>query len=173
MTLGEVHTYAQLKKDPRADLPSSFTICSSVMTTYETYGQMLFNLLGDDGNSWLEVFLQVGDNETSFYHGKRTKVKLPPVFVHQWVRSCMAVNSESGLLQWVVDGTLVENATVAHVKDTKNKPTDLTGKIVLGGWQRSGSKKWKSWMSNKVANLNIFSTALTIKDMQCGVPQFF
>ena len=33
-TLEEVHTYAQFKRDPRANLPSSFTICSSVMTTY-------------------------------------------------------------------------------------------------------------------------------------------
>ena len=33
-TLEEVHTYAELKNNPRADLPSSFTICSSTMTTY-------------------------------------------------------------------------------------------------------------------------------------------
>ena len=33
-SLEEVPTYAQLERDPRADLPSSFTICSSVMTTY-------------------------------------------------------------------------------------------------------------------------------------------
>ena len=80
----------------------------------------------------------------------------------------MAVNSESGLLQWVVDGTLVENATVTHVKDNPNKPTDLTGMIVLGAWQECASKKWllDSWTSNQVSNLNIFSTALTIGLMQ-------
>ena len=33
-SLEEVPTYAQLERDPLADLPSSFTICSSVMTTY-------------------------------------------------------------------------------------------------------------------------------------------
>ena len=138
------------------------------MTTYGRR-QTLFTLLGKDGNKWLASFLQVDDN-TSFYwkwklSGRWVDVKLPPVFAHQWVRSCMAVNSESGLLQWVVDGTLVENATVAHVRETKNKPSDLTGKIVLGAWQGSGSKRWET-MSNRVTNLNIFSTALTIGEMQ-------
>ena len=32
-TLEEVHTYAELKHDPRASLPDSFTICSTIMTT--------------------------------------------------------------------------------------------------------------------------------------------
>ena len=128
-TLGEVHTYAELKSDPLAHLPSSFTICSSVMTTYGRL-QTLFTLLGKDRNKWLASFLQV-DDETSFYwkwesSGWWVDVKLPPVFAHQWVRSCMAVNSESGLFQWVVDGTLLEDTTVAHVEDTKYKPTDLT-----------------------------------------------
>ena len=163
-TVGEVHTYAALKNDLRADLPSSFTICSSVMTTYGSQ-QILFNLLGNDGNKWLGTFLQV-DDEVSLYHGEWAKAKLPPVFAHQWVRSCMAVNSESGLLQWVVDGTLVENTTVAHFRDAKNKPSDLTGRIVLGGWQNERTQKWILWTSNQVTNLNIFSTALTIGEMQ-------
>ena len=50
-TLEEVHTYAKLENDPRADLPMSFTICSSVMATYVQL-QKLFNLLGKDGNVW-------------------------------------------------------------------------------------------------------------------------
>ena len=162
-TLDEIRSYAELKSDPRADLPSSFTICSSVMTTYGS-GQIFFTLLGKDGNKWLGSLLKV-NNKTTFYHGSWVQEKLPPVFAHQWVRSCMTVNSESGLLQWVVDGVLVENATFAHVKNAKNKPTDLTGKIVLGAWQSSGAKKWIS-ESNQVRNLDIFSTALSIGEMQ-------
>ena len=157
-------TYAELKLDPLADLPSLFTICSSVMTTYGSK-QMFFSLLGKDGNTWLGSFLQVDDQHTSFYHGGWVEVKLPPVFAHQWVRSCMAVNSESGLLQWVVDGTLVENATNPLLRNTKNKPTDLTGKLVLGVWQSYATKKWEL-RGNQVANLNIFSTALSIGEMK-------
>ena len=33
-TLKEIHTYAELKHDPHASLPSSFTICSTSMTPY-------------------------------------------------------------------------------------------------------------------------------------------
>ena len=76
-TLGEVHTYAELQNDPRADLPSSFTICSSVMTTYRRR-QMLFNLLGNDGNKWLGSHLRV-DDETYLFNGQWTDVRLPPV----------------------------------------------------------------------------------------------
>ena len=32
-TLEEVHTYAELKNDPRASLPDSFSIYSTIMTT--------------------------------------------------------------------------------------------------------------------------------------------
>ena len=31
--LEEVHTYAELKHDPRASLPDSFTVCSTIMAT--------------------------------------------------------------------------------------------------------------------------------------------
>ena len=32
-TLEEVHSYAELKDDPRASLPDSFTVCSTIMIT--------------------------------------------------------------------------------------------------------------------------------------------
>ena len=64
-TLEEVHTYAELKNDPRADLPSSFTICSGAMTTYGTNGQMFFNLLGNDRYKWLGSMM-IYDDETSY-----------------------------------------------------------------------------------------------------------
>ena len=46
-TLEEVHTYAELKDDPRASLPGSFTICSTIMITgCQSYGgPMFFNFL--------------------------------------------------------------------------------------------------------------------------------
>ena len=175
-TFEEVHSNAVLKTDPSANLPSSFTICSSSQTTYGSK-QTFFSLLGIDGNKWLSLAMQV-HNQTSFYHGRWAQVKLPRVFAYQWVRSCVAVNSASGLLQWVVDGVLVENAIVSHLKDVENKPLDLAGKVVIGVWQDTGARQWRSdsWTSNQVTNLNIFSTTLTIEEMKqitfggkCGV----
>ena len=131
-TYKEVSTYAELKQDPIADLPPAFTICSSTMTTYGKT-QMFFNILGEDGNSWLQPTFNTRNEKAIFLHKNVVDIKLPQIFAHQWVRSCAAINSELGLLQWVVGGILVENATVDVLRDTNaNKPTDLTGKIVLG-----------------------------------------
>ena len=165
-TYKEVNTYAQLKRDPRANLPSAFSICSSSMTTYG-WTQILFNILGRDGNRWLQPFFEVPDLKTIFYHVRFLDKQLPPVFAHQWVRSCLAIHSEKDFLQWVVDGTLIENGTVDLLIEHKaNKPSDLSGKIVLGAFQSLGTKKWEdSWLSNQVTNLNIFSRILTIKEM--------
>ena len=69
VTLQEVHTYAELKKDPRADLPPSFTICSRVMSTYGGQ-QIFFSILGENGNRWLGFYMSVKDKTTSFYHGQ-------------------------------------------------------------------------------------------------------
>ena len=163
-TLEEVHTFAQLKTDPCANLPLSFMICSSVMTT-SGFLQIFFNMVGKDGNKWFVPFLTVLD-KTSFNYWSWANVTLPPVFAHQWTRSCMSVHSESGLLQWVVDGILVKNSTVPLLKDVINKPTDLSGKIVLGVWQEQSNKRWSTWTGNQVANLNLFSTTLAIEKMK-------
>ena len=53
VTLEELQTWALLKDDPRADLPSSFTICLSSMTT-SGREQLLLIVLGKDGNQWLQ-----------------------------------------------------------------------------------------------------------------------
>ena len=135
-SLREVHSYAELQIDPPVPLPSSFTICSSVMTTYGTnHYLMFFGLLGKDQNKWLSAALYVHKNvlsTTLFYGIKNAEKKLPPIFPHQWVRSCMAINTESGLLQWVVDGALVENNIVDQIKDPMNRPTNLVGNLILG-----------------------------------------
>ena len=166
-TLEEVHTYAELRNDPRASLPSSFTICSTAMTTYATdQYQMFFVLLGEDGNQWLHAAIFGTDSHdtmsTNFFHWDYANGTTPKIFPHQWVRSCMAVNTKSGFMQWVVEGILVENKTVDEVANPTNVPTNLTGKVVLGIYQ------YETWhaVSNKVTNLNIFSTALSVDQMQ-------
>ena len=53
-------------------------------------------------------------------------------FPHQWIKYCGAFNLSSGLYQAVVDGIFVENRTLPETGLAKI-PSDLTGKIVLGG----------------------------------------
>ena len=167
MSLNEVHTYAQLKRDPKASLPSSFTICSAIMSPYG-HPQLFFSLLGNHGNqTWragMDVVDRPGGLRTQFFHKKSTSWISLPVFSFQWVRSCMAINTESGLLQWVVNGLLVENSTLEELKDAKMFPTDLSRKIILGASQSPNGAWWA--LSNKVADLNIFAGALSPHSMQ-------
>ena len=54
-SLKDVHTYSELKYDPRASLPSSFTFCVSVLVTTKNLDPSLFTLLGNDGQPWFSV----------------------------------------------------------------------------------------------------------------------
>merc|ERR1712079_677672 len=77
-TLNEVESYAELKSDPNANLPPSFTICSSVMTTHGGV-QTFFTLLGKDNNKWMGLHMAV-NNRTSFFSRKWSEVTIPPTF---------------------------------------------------------------------------------------------
>ena len=88
---------------------------------------------------------------------------IPTIFPNVWVRSCMAINTTSGKINWVVDGNLVENNTFPELKDSKIH-INLNGKIILGAVQ-SPTKSW--WVfSNKLTNLNIFVGLLSLPVMR-------
>ena len=114
-TLEEVHTYAELKNDPRASLPDSFTVCSTIMTTgcQSWRSPMFFNILGSNNSQLLTPYVSHGLMKSKFIIGFEKEElplligKLPPLFPNQWTRSCLVVNTTSGLIHWVVDGTLV------------------------------------------------------------------
>ena len=89
--------------------------------------------------------------------------KIPPLFPNQWTRSCMAINTTSGLIHWVVEGNLIMSTTSQEVKNSKNRPKDLSKKIVLGA--RSYGGVWRA-PSHKVTNLNIFSSLVSIEKMK-------
>ena len=54
-SLENSHTYSELKNDPQASLPSSFTICVSVLVKSLN---PLFTLLGNDGQPWFRLKLR-------------------------------------------------------------------------------------------------------------------
>ena len=166
-TLEEIHTYAELQNDPKASLPDLFTTCFNSMITYDKFHwQVFFVLLGKDRNTWLSLGLINRENrESRFIHWGLVEKEMPLVFAQQWVRSCVAINAETGLLQWVVDGILVENYTVPQIKDNKNKPTNLRGHIAVGAYQNPPTSKWMMLNYQALTNMNIFSRALTIDEM--------
>ena len=161
-SLDDVPSLAVLDNDPRAALPQSFTICSTILSGFKTTPHnvlMFFNLFGNDREQILPAVM-FGEN---FYTTKVASGQIPTVFPNQWLRSCMAVDSTSGMVQWVVDGILVENRTFDNLRVSKI-PTNLSGKIILGAYQ-SPIKSWQVF-SNKLTNLNIFSSLLPLPEMQ-------
>ena len=88
---------------------------------------------------------------------------LPPLFPNKWVRSCVAVNTTSGFVQWVVEGNIVLNETSKAIANSRNRPRDLSRKLVLGVTFFGG--RWNA-ASHKVTNLNIYSSALPVEKMK-------
>ena len=105
-------TYAELKNDSRESLPDAFTVCSTIMAAGKNW-PILFNMLDNNGDQFLAPTLVTGAIEGGIQIGFRQRLtpwlvgKIPPLFPNEWTRSCIAVNTTSGLLQWVVDGILV------------------------------------------------------------------
>ena len=148
-TYAEVHTYSKLNVDLRASLGSSFTICSTVSSPVPAK-LVFFSLLNHKGD-----FLLSAGFYTEFIGAELTpalqvldqywwsKPILAPVFPQQWVRSCLAVSTKSGRVQWVVGGRLVEDRMVETLKETDaNMPRDLSGKVLLGVSKHYYNNKW-------------------------------
>lgn len=169
-TLEEVHTYAELRNDPRSSLPHAFTICSTFMATdcQSPYYPIFFNLLDNQKNQLLAPFIEPSIEsrlgiELSTWSTSAIYGKIRPTFPNKWTKSCVAINSTSGDLVFMVEGTLILALNYQDLKDTKKIPKSLNGKIILGAKSYGG--KWYS-LSNKVANLNIFSSFLPEEDMK-------
>ena len=69
-SLKDVHTYSDLKYDPRASLPSSFTICVNLFVNTNDVETTLFTLLGSDGQPWFSAKMrEIADVvERQFYY---------------------------------------------------------------------------------------------------------
>ena len=172
-TLEDLHTFAELKHDPTASLPDSFTICSTIMITscQSSEWPSFFNIFDMNGDQFLVPLLGHGSIESRLGmdlpvgHVPKSILtgKLPPLFPDQWTRSCVAVNSTSGVIHWVVEGTLVLANEFQEVKNSKSRPKDLSRKLVLGANSFGGF--WRA-STQKVTNLQIFSSALPIEKMR-------
>ena len=168
-TLTDVHTYVELKHDPKASLPASFTICSSAMTPFNG-NLLIFNLLGKDGQQLLPALIYGYDSMEGptmvlyFYKNEASGTIPQTVFPHQWVKSCMSVDTGTGLIEWVLDGNLVANKVISEMINSTSVPKDLTGRLIFGAVEYSVGR----WVviSNKVANVNVFSSALSVEEMQ-------
>ena len=97
VSLKDLSSYAVLGKDPKGSLPSSFTICSSVMREATMSAcQNFFSLLGQNGGA---PFVQsrifsnsLESMKSTFYykikdHAYSANMTIPIVFPYQWTHS--------------------------------------------------------------------------------------
>ena len=113
----QLPAYAALSNDQKASFGPSFTICSS-SSNPGGFFQVFFALLGQDGQLAIQALLMNDVERATLFLiiGKDTiahspNISIPLVFPHQWIRSCLAVSTHSGHVQWVIDGRVVENTT--------------------------------------------------------------
>ena len=170
-TLEEVDTYAELKEDPSSALPPAFTICSTIMAESRPSSIWLtfFTILDNDRAQIMAPVSNPGSLERLFIiifvqgTSKQVLAQIPPMFPNRWTRSCLALNTTSGMINWVVEGTLVLTTISEEVKNLTSQPKDLSNKIVLSAKSYGGN--WFS-ASQKVTNMNIFESALSIEKMK-------
>ena len=103
----KVHTYAELKHDPSGSLPEAFTICSAFLVPRcSSYSQpSLFALLDNNRN---QLFAPIDEPRSIksvlmiwYFQGSSdiAEGKIPPIFPNQWTKSCLSLNTTSGLFQ--------------------------------------------------------------------------
>ena len=164
--LEEIHTYAELKHDPRSSFPEAFTICSTIMTTtcLSVNAPLFFNILDNNSHLLMAPAYIVGIEsyfgiDFSSWSKYTAFGQIPTVFPNTWVKSCMAINITARSLDWVVEGTPV----LSMKSEFKNFPKSLERKLILGATSWAGS--WYS-VSNKVTNMNIFASPLSIEKLK-------
>ena len=168
--LEDLAAYIELRTDPTNLLPSAFTICSSAKSS--TGDIIFFALLGEDGNQVLSAHFsndaarRRGQKQTnSVLFVSETLVVVPTpvlVFPQEWLRSCLALSSESGQVHWVVEGEVLVNKTFEVLTEETLLPLALDGRLLFGLLQYE-----KNWYTSdgRISNVNIFSSALSIEEM--------
>ena len=114
-TYKELKTYALLQDDSKGSLSTDFTICSIIFTTRD-YIHFPLILLGKDRDIFIEAFIMNTDGGLSNtstvglgindVENHKDATLLPKVFPDQWVKSCVALSTESGSIKMFADGIL-------------------------------------------------------------------
>ena len=173
---------AVLGKDTLANFPSSFTICSTVMTpSISSYEVLVFFNLWEteyvasnhstvNAMAVMAALMSVDSTSEGPFILANWKQQWKDLekdgtelyaLHNQWIKGCVAYNLTSGVYQMVVDGIFVNEQFYPVGKI----PSDLSGKISLGEYQTYGG-----WVPvnhiHKLTNLNIFSTAHSVEEMR-------
>ena len=166
--------YAILAEDKKMDLPTSFTICSSLHLNFVTSAIFFYQLYQDNGKPWFSLYIGNSRHDQSFRERLRFRYykDLPdwnntanpvPVQPNSWYHGCTALDTVTGHLLIVVNGhTIVNQVFEELINIVEETPKSLEGRLGLfknyynGFWYQS---------RQRLTNLNVYSSALTIDKM--------
>ena len=125
---------------------------------------MLFALLDDNGTNWLwlEIFADVTYTEFNFQFEDLPEASIQSkilFFPLHWTRVCFSKDLQTSQAKLVVDGELLLEREVK----VKSVPDNLN--LVLGSWTHP-ILGWTWECSGQTTNVNVFSPALTVQQME-------
>ena len=115
-TYGEEHLikdYVTLANDPKANLPDTFTICSSIFMEYRPglEGVGILEMFKEDGSHWflLNYYVKTFEfyymNPVTGMSGQESLTDVViPVIPHSWYHACMGLDTVAGHVRVVVNG---------------------------------------------------------------------
>ena len=112
--------YAILAIDRKMDLPSSFTICSSVHLNFMTSMISFYQLYQDDQKPWFNLIIRnqrdmirFKENVLLIYYKELKNIKPTldpvPIMPNSWYHGCTALNTITGHMLVVVNGHIIVN----------------------------------------------------------------
>ena len=166
--------YAALAYDAKMDLPSSFTICSSIHLNFMTSTVFFYQLYQDDGNPWFNLEIKSQRDLSRFqeqveiiYHKELSNIKPTPtpvpIMPNSWYHGCTALDTVTGHMLVVVNGHIIIDQVIEEfINSVNQKPKSLEGRLTLFKTFYSGF-----WFLSRqrMTNLNVYVSALTADKM--------
>ena len=161
--------YSLLALDKKMDLPSSFTICSSVHVNFMISNIYFYQLYKDDGTPWFNLNIRSQRDLNRFQEDVHLRyykefdiqpTQHPvPIEPNSWYHGCTALDTVTGHVLVVVNEHIIIDQVIEEfINSTKIKPKSLEGRLslfktfIFGVWYQS---------RQRLTNLNVYATALT------------
>ena len=163
--------YAVLAADRKMDLPTSFTICSSVHMNIMTGPFVFYQLYQDDGKPWFQIHIKTERDTNIFVEGIDLRYDMKqlsgmdtvPIKPNSWYHGCTALHTGTGHMLFVVNGNIVIDQVIEKfINSINEKPKSLEGRLSL----------FKTYISNgiwyqsrqRLTNLNVHTSALQLTE---------
>ena len=165
---------AVLMKDPKANLPSQFTICGTVFLANKVGVQRVWvQLVKEDMSPWFDIYTELKNAEKDteeIVHKCWIVVNgawyylsdYGSLHYNRWVHMCVSLDLASGLISPVVDGHRIITHTTPDLG--AGRPKSLAGRIFLGIYINGGGTRVQA--PQRTGNLQIYGKALSEAQMK-------